>query len=79
MTDKEVIDCNDVVKNSVDEILKLVIQHEKALTAHSIMHDALDDDRNIQAGKVYELRKLLNEAVSDLSLLLDLTRQEIEL
>lgn len=65
-------DCNKCpeTRKAVAKILKLVSKHEAALTKHSIMHNAVDDERHQQAGKVYEARKSLQSAVAELGLAL---------
>jgi hypothetical protein len=53
-------------KSALKRMLETATKYEDAVRAHSIMHRAVDEDRNVQAGKVYELAQSFREQIRDL-------------
>lgn len=46
--------------------METATKYEDAVRIHSLMHRAVDEDRNLQAGKVYELAQSFREQIREL-------------
>ena len=53
-------------KSALKRMVETATKYEDAVRIHSLMHRAVDEDRNIQAGKVYELAQSFREQIREL-------------
>lgn len=54
-------------KSALKRVVETAAKYENAVRAHSIMHRAVDEDRNVQAGKVYDLAQSFRAQIADLT------------
>lgn len=54
-------------KSALRRMVETAAKYEDAVRAHSIMHRAVDEDRNVQAGKVYDLAQSFRAQIADLN------------
>lgn len=54
-------------KSALKRMLETATKYEDAVRAYSIMHRAVDEDRNVQAGKVYDLAQSFRAQIADLN------------
>jgi len=53
-------------KSALKRMVETATKYEDAVRVHSIMHRAVDEDRNVQAGKVYDLAQSFKEQIREL-------------
>jgi len=53
-------------KSALKRMVETATKYEDAVRVHSIMHRAVDEDRNIQAGKVYDLAQSFKSQIGEL-------------
>lgn len=53
-------------KSHLKRMVETATKYEDAVRVHSIMHRAIDEDRNIQAGKVYDLAQSFKAQIREL-------------
>lgn len=53
-------------KSHLKRMLETATKYEDAVRIHSIMHRAIDEDRNVQAGKVYDLAQAFRAQIREL-------------
>ncbi len=53
-------------KSHLKRMVETAMKYEDAVRVHSIMHRAIDEDRNIQAGKVYDLAQAFRAQIREL-------------
>jgi hypothetical protein len=53
-------------KSALKRMVETATKYEDAVRVHSLMHRAIDEDRNVQAGKVYELAQSFREQIREL-------------
>lgn len=53
-------------KSHLKRMVETATKYEDAVRIHSIMHRAIDEDRNVQAGKVYDLAQAFRAQIREL-------------
>jgi hypothetical protein len=53
-------------KSHLKRMVETATKYEDAVRLHSIMHSAIDEDRNVQAGKVYDLAQAFRSQIREL-------------
>jgi hypothetical protein len=53
-------------KSALKRMVETATKYEDAVRIHSIMHRAIDEDRNLQAGKVYDLAQSFRAQIREL-------------
>lgn len=53
-------------KSALRRMVETATKYEDAVRVHSIMHRAVDEDRNLQAGKVYDLAQSFRIQIREL-------------